>query len=133
MISLNTLQEMGALSKKLNIVNEKSVTSSVITHSEIKQTDEEFQSTCEKAVVVDNYQWLAVNDGESLETADVIYSSDGRQYVGSYNRSKRVFFQKELRDNKLYTVAQIKISKKENKTMPDLNNVNLENLDSLVG
>lgn len=127
MLELSTLQDLGALSKKLNIVNVSS--SDVVTHGKIKQADDEFQSTCEKAIVIDNYQWIAVNDGDSIETAEIVYSCDGNKFIGSYNRKKRLFFQKELRDNKLYTVSQINLPNKEENSMAD---VNLTGLDDAL-
>lgn len=127
---LEVLQEMGALPKKLNIVNDGD---SVITYSKIKQADDEFQSTCEKAIVVDNYEWIAVSDeSESIETADVIYSCNKENRVGTYHRSRNIFFQKELRDNKLYTVAQIKLKSKGENNMADVNLSDMD-LDAISG
>lgn len=127
MLKLSTLQDSGALSKKLNIISVSG--SAVVTHGKIRQADDEFQGTCEKAIVIDNYQWIAINNGDSIETAEIVYSCDGNKFIGSYNRKKRLFFQKELRDNKLYTVSQIKLPNKEENSMAE---VNLQGLDDAL-
>lgn len=129
---LEELQEMGALPRKLNIVNDGD---SVITYGKIKQADNEFQNTCEKAIVVDDYKWIAVSDEvKSIETAEIIYSCDGKNCVGTYNRNRHIFFRQELRGNKLYTVAQIKLFReKENKSMAEAVNLEDMNLDGLDG
>ena len=138
MLTLEKLQNLGALPKKLNIVKKGDYTDgSIITAKIIKQADEEFRNTCKKAIVVDNYKWIAVSDGDSIETANVVYSCDGNNLVGSYNRQRRIFFQKELRGGMLYTVTQIEISnnnkiEKEKEKMADINleNLNIDNLDA---
>lgn len=136
MLTLEKLQNLGALPKKLNIVKKGDYADgSIITAKIIKQADEEFRSTCEKAIVVDDYKWIAVNDGESIETANVVYSCNGDKLVGSYNRQRRIFFQRELRGEMLYTVTQIEISnnnksEKENKKMAEgIDLTNLKNMD----
>jgi hypothetical protein len=134
MLTLEKLQLIGALPKKLNIVKKSDYTdSSIITAKIIKQADEEFRNTCEKAIVVDNYKWIAVNDGDSIETANVVYSCNGDNLVGSFNRQRRIFSQRELRGEMLYTVTQIEISnnKKNEKEKQKMAGVDLTNLENM--
>lgn len=138
MLGLQELISIGALPKKLNIVaDNQDVRGCVITYEMIKSSSEEFQRECDKAIVIDNYQWIAISSEEtSLDSASTVYSCDGKHLIGVYNRERRAFFQQEFVDNRLYTKAHFvqEKEKREEKEIQSMDaGIDLTNMDLNLG
>lgn len=136
MLTLNKLKSIGALPKKLNIVTDvNTIRGSVVTYEMIKSSSEEFQRECEKAIVISDYQWIAISDdSKSLDSAKTVYSCDGEHIVGVYNRERHSFFQQEFMDNRLYTTAQFVQERKEKeKQIMEASGIDLSNMDLNLG
>lgn len=138
-MKLENLIELGAMSSDLRLVDHRG--RAIISISEMLRNPSK-QEKFDGVVIADNCQWAATIGKIPIVRANTVYSSDG-EVVCSWNREKRTFFVKELREDKsLHTITQYKFpalknqsEEKENKIManPESTMLSEQDLTGLFG
>lgn len=123
MITLGYLQERGLISDVLKLCD---------TETRVLCKASEFESKkdvgyCDSIVVIDGFRWVA-SDTPLADNPAIVYSSDGNSLC-CWNRDEQKLIKKGIQDGMLVVTEVVKNNyKKENETMSDLNNLNLDDL-----